>query len=187
MADENERAKDDKQPPWLALALALAAVTAPLTTAIHGWLSTSRELALNTAKQEHEIRLAYLDRAIDPNRTPADRQTVLRFLVAATASSDPVRAWAERELGEVNGDIDRLTKQRDELQESYKAVSARVKALQDELARVQGAGQGDSARVRALSTNLDSVREQARQAEAATNAINVALGKHEPANAPNVR
>src|SRR3954466_7308489 len=93
-----EKGGDDDnkaQPPWLALALAAIAVTAPITTAIYGWMSTSRELALNSAKQQHEVRIAYLDRAIDPNRSPADRQIVLRFLVAATAPPDPVRAWAE--------------------------------------------------------------------------------------------
>jgi hypothetical protein len=165
------------QPPWLALALAAIAVTAPITTAIYGWMSTSRELALNTAKQQHEVRLAYLDRAIDPNRSPADRQIVLRFLVAATAPPDPIRAWAERELGEVNGDIERLTKQRDQLQATLEAASTRLKSLEDELAKAQSTGSGDTPRAKALSASVAAVKEHAQQTQQAQSAINAAIGK----------
>jgi uncharacterized coiled-coil DUF342 family protein len=105
---------------------------------------------------------------------------VLRFLVAATAANDPLRAWAERELTEVNGDIERLTKERDQTHASFKAAAARAKALQDEVIKAQDAIGADSPKVRALNANLAAAREQVQRTEAAATQLNEAIGKHEP-------
>jgi len=95
--------------PWwrrtglIATMTALLAAVLPVKTAIEESFRNDRELALQQAKQredaalqrakqEHEIRMAYLDRF----EVPGHRLQTLRFLIATT-SDQRLLAWAKEE------------------------------------------------------------------------------------------
>ena len=70
------------------------ATIAPLTTCVQNRIQSEKELALEKAKQTHEIRQTYLKHVLEN-----DRQTerVLKFLVKV--EEDPnLKAWAADEL-----------------------------------------------------------------------------------------
>jgi hypothetical protein len=83
-----------RDPKSVAVLTAILAAIAPLTTCVQNRIQSEKELALERAKQTHEIRQTYLKHVLEN-----DRQTerVLKFLVKV--EEDPhLRAWAEDEL-----------------------------------------------------------------------------------------
>jgi hypothetical protein len=116
----DEEKDDDKGKPaprlpgWIGVVAVAVSAMAPLTTAVHGWLSASESQTLNREKQQHEIRIQYLDRAIDQSKDLPYRKAVLRFLVATTDDGDAIRGWAREEAGLVDAEEKDLVKQRDD-------------------------------------------------------------------------
>jgi hypothetical protein len=95
--------------PWWKRAGLVTAVTAivaavlPLTKAIEEHYRNEREFVLQQVKQEHDIRMAYLDRF----DVPGQRLQTLRFLLAT--STDPrLLAWAREEQKVVQGQLDKI-------------------------------------------------------------------------------
>lgn len=86
-------------PLWLVF---VVAVVIPSVPTINGWF----ELKLAETAQLHEIRRSYLDRAIDPGRSPRDRAIVFEFLVATLEPSDDMFVWATEELRRLNEYLD---------------------------------------------------------------------------------
>jgi hypothetical protein len=115
---------------WVALIVSAAA---PATAGVVAW----RDGCLATAKQDHDLRVAFLDRAVDSTRTPADRQQVLRFLLAT--NKDPaMKSWAEAELKRVDERIAELRVAARSLEEGIakaekQLVIARLKAQSEGL------------------------------------------------------
>jgi hypothetical protein len=98
--------------PWWRKGGTIAAVTAivaavvPVTTAIQEHFETQSELVLQQAKQEHDMRMAYLERYEVPGR----RLQTLRFLLAT--STDPrLLAWAREEQELVQGQLEEIDEQ----------------------------------------------------------------------------
>jgi hypothetical protein len=100
------------KPPWwrqgsiVATMTAIIAAVIPVTTAVQGHYQKVRELALQASKQDHEIRISYLDRLDKPGA----KLRTLRFVLATTV--DPaLRRWAEAEKREVESEIADLNQQ----------------------------------------------------------------------------
>lgn len=115
------------------LLTALIAVAAPVTAAVHGIfsqtteleiarVSKAKELELATRAQDFEMRMDFLDRAIDARRSPEDRQQVLRFLRAVSADA-ALKEWAEAELSSVQQDVDTFREARDQLAQALERDS----------------------------------------------------------------
>jgi hypothetical protein len=92
---------------------AIATVLVPLATGLTAWSASFiheyfetqrfvRQLRLSEQGQFQEIRQKYLDRAIDPQRNPQYRQSVLSFLVTTLSTDDPMKNWAQDELKELS-------------------------------------------------------------------------------------
>jgi len=100
MTTDNKNGSPREKVPWwreatyiTAIAAVLAAIL-PATALINGWYQTRSEDQSRVA----EIRLKYLDRAIDPDRNEEDRAAVLKFLVEILSSGDPMKRWAQSQL-----------------------------------------------------------------------------------------
>jgi hypothetical protein len=78
----------------VTLSVAALAAIAPCTAAVNGHFEGSRQ----ERAQRHEIRLKYLDRALDTQRDVEYRRGVLSFL-SKTMDDDPhMRDWAKTQL-----------------------------------------------------------------------------------------
>jgi hypothetical protein len=104
-----------------ALLSILLGVAAPLTAAINGAYTKSREIevarqtseaemAVARQKEDYALRLQFLDRVVDPKYPAKDRQTILRFLGSAIADPD-VRRWANEERQAVDREISLVEKE----------------------------------------------------------------------------
>jgi hypothetical protein len=83
----------------------IIAAVVPITAAVEQHYKTKREFLLQQAKQDNDIRIAYLDRS----QLPGHRLRTLRFL-AATSSDDKLVEWARSELPLVQAEIDDIDK-----------------------------------------------------------------------------
>jgi hypothetical protein len=109
--------------PWWRKASLVATVTAlvaailPVKTAIEEHYGNEREfvlqqvrqqsdIAMQQARQEHEIRLAYLDRF----EVPGHRLQTLRFLLATTTDARLI-AWAKAEQQIVQAEVDAIVRE----------------------------------------------------------------------------
>jgi hypothetical protein len=97
--------------PWwrkaslITLVTGIIASVVPVTAAVEQHYKTKREFLLEQAKQDNDIRIAYLDRY----QLPGHRLRTLRFL-AATSSDEKLVAWARTELPLVQSEIDDIDK-----------------------------------------------------------------------------
>ena len=51
----------------------IIAAAMPITTYVGGYMQKETELALNALKQSHEIRMDYINRALTPRMTEAEK------------------------------------------------------------------------------------------------------------------
>lgn len=97
--------------PWwrkaslVTLVTGIIAAVVPITAAVEQHYKTKREFLLQQAKQDNDIRIAYLDRY----QLPGHRLRTLRFL-AATSSDEKLVVWARAELPLVQSEIDDIDK-----------------------------------------------------------------------------
>ncbi len=112
--------KDSKQMTAVA---ALLAAAVPLTAAVNGFFQVQNQKQVQT----HEIRLKYLDRAIDSGRDAKYRERVLSFLVATLEPNDPMRSWAVEESDALKEVL--------RLREDLDAKTREAKALRDLLTK----------------------------------------------------
>ena len=106
---------DSKAPWWrngtlVATLTAIIAAVLPVTTAVQEHYRTNRELALEESKQANEIRTGYLDRLDKPGA----RLRTLRFVLATTDDA-ALKAWAQAETLQVQGEIAAIQQQLDAL------------------------------------------------------------------------
>jgi hypothetical protein len=129
--------------PWwrkaslITMMTAIIAAVLPITKMIEEHYRNEREFALEVAKEQNELRMAYLDRY----DVPGHRQRTLRFLIATT--DDPrLLTWARAELLIVMEEIAVIEKQRAAVLEKIEqtkdaeALAALQKQL-DELERLK--------------------------------------------------
>ena len=145
MGDEEKRS-DSKW--WLTVLTAIIGVSAPITAAVYTSASKDKELAvaereheyktlLEQRQQDYNMRMGFLDRAVDPARPPKDRQVVLRFL-AKVSTDTAMREWATSELRDVEAELDAANKRIKELEQKAADRDADVSRLNGQLAKVQG-------------------------------------------------
>jgi hypothetical protein len=161
---------------------AIVAAVVPLTSAVHGWVQTNRELALEEAKfktanalelqrqanavaiqrerRTEDIRTSYLERV----KTPAEHLRALRFVLAMTEDK-PLRTWAMEEKKVVE---DELQKVEDEARRAPEAL-AKVHRVVEPAARpqvtasqplTQDADKADAPRV--VTSKLDELKERSQ-------------------------
>jgi hypothetical protein len=128
--------------PWwrkaslIATVTALAAAIVPVKTAIEEHYASEREYVLQRGKQEHEIRMAYLDRF----QVPGHRLQTLRFLIA-TSTDERLLKWAKGELlivqAEVNAIVEELRMLADKIEKAPPGQElAELKQLYQELKKL---------------------------------------------------
>lgn len=162
---------------WLEAAYVTAlsaAIIVPGVTALDHWL----DFQLQTAKQEHEIRLAeqkqaqevrqtYLDRAVDPHRSADYRRSVLTFLRDTLDEREPMRRWATAELGRLERALEAASRlaaaeaesKRLQLQlANLNASSGRVEQRRKEIERALAESDKE---VRSLTEQLDQAKKDA--------------------------
>jgi hypothetical protein len=107
--------------PWWRRAGLITAMTAiiaavlPVTKMIEEHYRSKRELALQEAKQDNDIRVAYLDRY----QLTGQRRKTLRFLIG-TSPDERMVAWAKDELAAVLEELEELDKQVTSVSEKIK-------------------------------------------------------------------
>lgn len=137
--------------PWWRKASLIATMTAiiaavlPVTTAVQKHYENERELSLQEARQatelallqarqENDIRLAYLQRF----EVPGHRMQTLRFLLAT--SIDPrLLAWARAEKDIVQAELD--------------AIKAQIRAVLEELEQTPPGPRADELKARLVELN----------------------------------
>jgi hypothetical protein len=132
-APKNETEKPHRSAASIASLAAVLAAIVPGTAAINGCY----QVQLEQEKHKSEVRLKYLDRAINTEQKPEYREGVLDFLVETAPASDPMHSWAKKQLEKV-----RLVLQ----------LRSEINALKEEQARV----------IKNLSTE-SALREKAQQ------------------------
>jgi len=108
----------DKSPANFRFGASLIAVVAAavLAATVHGLFARSTALELTkqvserdalaaARRQDFELRLALVGRALDPSSSPEDRQQVLRFLQAVSLDT-AFKQWAEAELSSLQQVVD---------------------------------------------------------------------------------
>jgi hypothetical protein len=92
---------DSPSGKWIVALTSFLTLSPALATAVHGWISKSRELQLARSDQEFKTRSWFLEKAVDAHRAPEERQQILRF-IAGSPSDANLQAWASRELTLLN-------------------------------------------------------------------------------------
>jgi len=117
---------------WVAATTGVFAVAVAVVT--HA--VSCAQVDIKKLEVDHIIRMSYLDRAINPDYTPEDRQRVLRLIKASEEGG--VRAWAEDELERLQASVDAREQLRAQIslaeetyyeqQEQYLAAMERLRA-----------------------------------------------------------
>lgn len=86
------------------------------------------EAKLSLAERRHEIAAQFLDVALDPNRSQADRDRALRYMAEELGPKSKLRRWATKELArDTEGRASSCSKRN----------AAKAKALREALEREQ--------------------------------------------------
>jgi hypothetical protein len=88
------------------------------------------EAKLSLAERRHEVAREFLDVALDPHRSPGDRDQALRYLADELGPKSKLRRWAKKELA-------RSSEAR--ASSCSKRKAAKAKALREALEREQRA------------------------------------------------
>lgn len=119
----------------------LVAASAPVAAWVHGQSFGERaakmqhkalrlEAKLSLAERRHEVAREFLDVALDPQRSQADRDQALRYLSEQLGEKSKLRRWAMKELA-------RSSESR--ASSCSKRKAAKAKALREALEREQQA------------------------------------------------
>jgi uncharacterized coiled-coil protein SlyX len=148
-----------------ALLSILLAAAAPLTAAIHGAYTKSREIevaredkaaemTMARQKEDYALRLQFLDRVVDPKYPAKDRQIILRFLSSAISDPD-VKRWANDERKSVEREVA-------DLEKSLATAQKQAQDAEDRLAGLRRTSANDK---RALASATADLAEQMKQTE----------------------
>lgn len=122
--------------PWwrkaslITMMTAIIAAVLPITKMIEEHYRNEREFALEVAKEQNELRMAYLDRY----EVPGHRQRTLRFLIATTEDAR-LLTWARAELEHVRMELEAIERQMELVVEQVKLTkdAEALAALQKQL------------------------------------------------------
>jgi len=114
------------EPAYIAAIAGIIALIAPLTATVNKIFESRAQLEA----QQHDIGIKYLDRAIDPNQTADDKESVLDFIIAMTNSKDKIRNWAIERKNKTSKFIN-LQKKRDDLLKQLENKDNEIKNFVD--------------------------------------------------------
>jgi hypothetical protein len=122
-----------KSRSWVVVVVTgLIAAAAPLTAAVYGSISKSKELAIAAKEQDFKMRMSFLDHAIESGRPAEDRRLVLRFLRATMRDDASLSSWANSELQSVEDELNKTKRERDDaLRGAAQSQKATEKAEQE--------------------------------------------------------
>ena len=134
------RIEKDLQPiPWwkngrviTVLGSILAAVM-PVTTFVGGYLHQQTELELNAQQQRHQIRMDYLDRALNPKLAEAEREKVFSLLAVVTDQPD-LQKWAIEQQESLSQKITGLKAQLEDKKKKEGELAGQLQKSQEEIA-----------------------------------------------------
>jgi len=134
------RIEKDLQPiPWwkngrviTVLGSILAAVM-PVTTFVGGYLHQQTELELNAQQQRHQIRMDYLDRALNPKLVEAEREKVFSLLAVVTDQPD-LQKWAIEQQESLSQKITGLKAQLEDKKKKEGELAGQLQKSQEEIA-----------------------------------------------------
>ncbi|MCB1033439.1 MAG: hypothetical protein KDD47_06350, partial [Acidobacteria bacterium] len=156
--------KTGRFPAYLGAVAALIGAMMPLSAFISGWYGVQAE----REKFRTQMRLNYLDRALDTTRSAAYREGVLRFLLQTIEPSDPLYQWATdqaqiaQEILRLEGQIAKLD---GELETSSRALSEERERRAKETT-ASAARETDLTReVQTLRSERSRLKEALRKAE----------------------
>lgn len=105
----------------LTLVTAIIAAAAPITTGVSGFF----ELQVSKEKNRFEMRDKYLERVIDKDLGPEERERLFEFLVAVF-HDDPLKDWAQEQLNDATAE---LKKELSKTQQENEALRTNVSSL----------------------------------------------------------
>ena len=137
------RIEKDLQPiPWwkngrviTVLGSILAAVM-PVTTFVGGYLHQQTELELNAQQQRHQIRMDYLDRALNPKLVEAEREKVFSLLAVVTDQPD-LQKWAIEQQESLSQKITGLKAQLEDKKKKEGELAGQLQKSQEEIANLR--------------------------------------------------
>ena len=131
--------KDLQLIPWwkngrviTVLGSILAAVM-PVTTFVGGYLHQQTELELNAQQQRHQIRMDYLDRALNPKLVEAEREKVFSLLAVVTDQPD-LQKWAIEQQESLSQKITGLKAQLEDKKKKEGELAGQLQKSQEEIA-----------------------------------------------------
>jgi hypothetical protein len=134
--------------------VALIGAMVPLTAGINGWygVQVEREKFLT------QMRLNFLDRALDPTKTSTYRESIIRYLLESIEPSDPLYKWAYNQV--------RVTEEIRKLEKGIDILDANLKKAGTELALEQGSRSRERSIASARESELRNQLEKAKQERA---------------------
>lgn len=108
----------------------------PVTTFVGGYLHQQTELELNAQQQRHQIRMDYLDRALNPKLAEAEREKVFSLLAVVTDQPD-LQKWAIEQQKSLSEEIKRLKKQLEEKKNKENELAGQLQKSQEEIANLR--------------------------------------------------
>lgn len=144
---------------WAGKGCSAVIVSAVLSVAglVAQCIEKKADRELVAAKQQHEIRLAYFDKTLDPQSS----ERALRFLVRVSTDS-AMRDWAKVELKMVGDNLGRITKERDDALARETASKAKVSELEQRLRDAKRPEPAVLAELAAAKRERADLREQLR-------------------------
>jgi hypothetical protein len=140
LSELESRIKDraaGKQPWWrdaktVTILGALIAAILPLATWISNIYASSRESHRLLVEQQEKIRQTYLDRALRPGATEAERERVFGLLSILSSDAE-LQRWAQGELKKTHDSIEALKKQKEDAERRVTEAAIKVDAARRQL------------------------------------------------------
>lgn len=191
--DSSERWRFWRDPAYLTALAALLAAMIPITAAVNGYFA----LELEREKFASELRLKYVDRALDTSKDSTYRENFLRFLMQATSSSELLHKWAEdqlrnaseirrvrAEIAKLNASLrtasDQLAVERGRQLRNQTAASQREQVLHERLASALGERDALEAKLHAAELKAGYSPSKMVERTPAPNIFRVKLGLYQP-------
>lgn len=140
---------------YITAIVAVIGALVPITATINGWYT----VRLERQKHQNTLQLNYLDRAIDPEKAPQYRESVLKFLRDTLKADDAMRSWAETELENIR-EVLRL--QNELAKTSASLTAAQQKVAEENQRRIAAEGRASqaSAQEQVLNKKVEELEKQ---------------------------
>lgn len=148
---------------------ALIGAMVPITAGINGWYSVKVEREKFLA----QMRLNFLDRALDSTKDPAYRESIIRYLLESSEPSDPLYKWAYNQA-RVAEEIRKLENDIANLDSGLKRAGTELTAEQGRLGRERSIA---SARESELRNQLEKAKQGRARLEQALRDAEMKIGR----------